>query len=470
MMGGVPLDLPRLLIADERRGGTIPPGIVIAATLKSLGIPLRLFCGCMDESYLRMLSLGCEQEVFSIDPFQFRSEADLRLFFGTVARSDSLNLVLSPLGSMVSEDHMSVDRGTADLARMLGVGLLALPHANPVASLNSRIMTGVYEDLKESDVEVYGVLFSSVLNPREFQLLEVELGRMVPSMSLGYIPRYMERRSLSLVELCSDPRVAQPIKTLGHQLKGMTGQIDWEAVLAFGKRSLDMSVPDRRIEPIAGNPLVSVITDHSTSLGLENDLLFFKTIGCRVEQVPLLQGTIPHGAAVVYVPHGLPHVAMKRLQLNEKLYNQIKSMPVRRASALINGGLSALWGKWYALSSEARDRMPGFNVMENDGFVLGPYFKGTGVPVEMVPFGGGITKVLPLDEGEKLRGFLPDYMKKTLGVPGRGMCGWSVRDLRNKDSMGEAGWKVGDVVGSHARVELWSCPEVIKRWIRQVGR
>ncbi|WP_236103728.1 hypothetical protein [Dethiosulfovibrio faecalis] len=464
------MDLPRLLIADERREGTIPPGIVVAATLKSLGVPLRLFCGCMDESYIRMLSLGCDQEVFSIDPFQFRSEADLRLFFGTAARSDSLNLVLSPLGSMVSEDRMSLDRGTADLARMLDVGLVALPHANPVASLSSRIMKGVYEDLKDGEVEMYGVLFSSVLNPREYQLLEVELGRMVPSMSLGYIPRYMERRSLSLVELCSDPRVAQPIKTLGHQLKGMTGQIDWEPILAFGKRSMDMSVPDRRIEPVAGSPLVAVITDHSTSLGVDNDLLFFRTIGCRVEQVPLLQGAIPPDAAVVYVPHGLPQVAMKRLQLNEKLYNQIKSMPARRAFALINGGLSALWGRWYALSSEPRDRMPGFNVMESEGFVLGPRFKGTGVPVEMVPFEGGGTKVLPLDEGDKLKGFLPDYMKSALGVPGRGMCGWSVKDLVEKEPLGEAGWKIGEVVGSHARVELWSCPEVIKRWIRQVGR
>ena len=39
------MDFPRLMIADERREDVIPSGIVLAATIKSMGIPLRLFVG-----------------------------------------------------------------------------------------------------------------------------------------------------------------------------------------------------------------------------------------------------------------------------------------------------------------------------------------------------------------------------------------------------------------------------------------
>lgn len=456
------------MIADERREDVIPLGIVLAATIKSMGIPLRLFVGGIDDRYLRMLSAGTGLEVFSIDPLQLKSESEVRFFFGSVARSDCLNLILSPLGVAVSEDRMVVNQGTVKLARILDCGVVSMLHANPLASITARVMAGVWEILSKDNVDLYGAIFSSVLNPREYQLLEIELGRSIPSMAMGYIPRYMERRMISVVDLCSDPRVAQPIVTLGSQLKSMTGQIDWSALMAFGDHKPSLDVPDRGIEPLSGSPAVAVIMDGSLSMGIDNDVALLKAIGCRIIPVSLARDTLPPEAKLVYFPHGLGHVAIKKLSLNSALLQQVTNLPLRGRPTLINGGFSSVWGKWFSLSHEDKDRIPGLGAFE-EGIVLDSFFKGEGVAVDMEALpGAGDT--LPYEEGEKMRGYLPGLMGSSLGIPSKGLCGWLLRDSETKKDIGEGIWKIRKTIGSQAKIELWSCPEIIKRWIRTETR
>ncbi|SMG30736.1 P-loop NTPase family protein [Dethiosulfovibrio salsuginis] len=462
------MDFPRLMIADERREDVIPLGIVLAATIRSMGIPLRLFAGGIDDRYLRMLSLGTGQEVFSIDPLQFKSESEVRFFFGSMAKGDCLNLILSPLGVAVAEDRMVINQGTVDLARILDCGVVSMVHANPLASITARVMAGVWERFSKENVDLYGAVFSSVLNPREYQLLEIELGRSIPSMALGYVPRYMERRMISVVDLCSDPRVAQPIVTLGSQLKSMTGQIDWSALMAFGEYRTNLDVPAKSIEPLSGAPAVAIITDDSLSMGIDNDIALFRAIGCRIIPVSLTREIVPPEAKAIYFPHGLGHVALKRLINNRPLFDQVINLPLRGRATLINGGFSSVWGKWYALSEDSMDRVAGLGAFE-EGVIVAPHFRGEGVAVDIEPLPGA-RETLHYEEGEKMRGYLSGFMKSSLGIPGKGLCSWALRESDTKKELGEAIWKIRKTVGSQAKIELWSCPELIKRWIRTETR
>lgn len=458
------MDFPRLMIADERREDVIPSGIVLAATIKSMGIPLRLFVGGIDDRYLRMLSAGLGQEVFSIDPLQFKSESEVRFFFGSVAKGDSLNLILSPLGVTVTEDRMVINQGTVDLARILDCGVVSVVHANPLASITARVMACVWERFSKENLDLYGAIFSSVLNPREYQLLELELGRSIPSMAMGYIPRYMERRMISLVDLCSDPRIAQPIATIGSQLKSMNGQIDWPALMAFGEYKNSLEIQGRNIEPLTGSPSVAVVMDDSLSIGIDNDLALLRTIGCRVIPVSLSHGSLPPEAKVVYFPHGLGHIAMKKLSRNAALFQQVSNLALRGRPTLVNGGFSSVWGRWFSLSRDEMDKLPGLGAFD-EGIFVGPHFRGYGVAVDMEPLPGA-RDTLPYEGGEKIRGYLPDFMGSSIGIPGKGLCSWSARESDTKKEIGEALWKVRKVIACQARIELWSCPELIKRWIR----
>ena len=51
---------------------------------------------------------------------------------------------------------------------------------------------------------VHSILFRSVLNNREYELLERELGRHLSSISIGSVPKAMDRDLPSVVELCSE--------------------------------------------------------------------------------------------------------------------------------------------------------------------------------------------------------------------------------------------------------------------------
>ncbi len=459
------MDFPRLFIADERREDVIPLGVVLAATVKSLGVPIQIFTGGIDDRYLRMLSLGCGQEVFSIDPLQFKSDSDLKHFFCSVAKGDRLNIILSPLGVTVSEDRLEIDRNTVDLAKTLGCGVVSLLHANPLASITARIMAGVWNNLAQEGIDLYGAVFSSVLNPREYQLLEIELGRSIPSMAMGYIPRYMERRMIPMVDLCSDPRSAQPIGTMASQLKSMTGQIDWSALLSFGEHKVNLDVPDKRIDPLLGSPGVAVMSDDAISIGIDNDMALFRAIGCRPIKVSLQRDSLPADAKLVYFPHGIGYLALRRLMQNGPLFDQVKMLPLRGRPTLINGGFSAVWGKWFSMSEDKADRLAGLGAFD-EGVYVEPHFRGNGIAVDMEPMAGTVS-TLPSEEGDRVKGYLPAHMRRSLGVPGKGLCGWIVKETDGKRALGEAVWRTGKVVGSQVRIELWSCPDLIKRWIKQ---
>ncbi|PIE54213.1 MAG: hypothetical protein CSA35_07435 [Dethiosulfovibrio peptidovorans] len=463
------MDRPRLLIADERREGVVSPGVFLAASLKALGVPLQLFVGGFDEEYLRMLSLSCEQEVYSLHPSLFASNAAFRDVFTYLARGDRLNLILAPLGKLASEDHLELDEETLSVARILGIGIIAAPRANPVAVLTSRIMGDVYAQLLRAQIDLYGVVFSSVLNPREYQLLEVGVGRTIPSPILGYIPRYMDRQNVTLEQLCTDPSLVHPVQITANQLQGMVGQVDWSAIAAFGQYAAPLNESMHPIHPLQEAPKVAVLSDQTLASSGGNDLAFFRTIGCSVIDVSLLQGRIPATADILYIPHGLPHLALKRLHLNEDLFDQVRALPQRSLPVLVNGGFSAAWGRWISTPDQGNSgRDVGLNAFD-EGFELSEVSR-EGIPVEIEERPTRTTVVLPLFDDERLRGTLSGYMRGGLNIPGDGQCAWLAKDLRDGKVLGEAGWRVHKLVGSQVCLDLWSCSNVIKRWIRQEAR
>ena len=62
------MDLPRLILAEERRPGKVPSGVLLAAALKQRGYRLRLFVAGGDEGTLRLAECLCCQRCSYLDP------------------------------------------------------------------------------------------------------------------------------------------------------------------------------------------------------------------------------------------------------------------------------------------------------------------------------------------------------------------------------------------------------------------
>ncbi len=90
--------IPRLVIADERREGTVPPGVILAAALKNAGHPLRIFCAGPDEYLVRLTALVTGEDVTVLDPYSCGSTRVFKTLFQFASKSDRLNIILAPLG------------------------------------------------------------------------------------------------------------------------------------------------------------------------------------------------------------------------------------------------------------------------------------------------------------------------------------------------------------------------------------
>lgn len=450
---------PRIIIADERRAGIVAPSVMLVAALKHMGWPIRLFHVGVNESDIRLLKLATGCEVTLLDPFLLVSTRLLKTLFETAASPDCINILIAPLGSRQGDDPPIVSPCAAEMARTLECPMVPILFADSSAIIAARALENVLQQIQAAGANpCVGVLFASVLNPREYQLLETEAGRRSPLLCLGYLPQFLERKAPSLLQMClpGAPGSALQIRMAVAQLAGMMDQVMWGAFEGFAKLASDWTAqPDIGARKAAGTEVV-ILSDDALGCEGDNARLLFEYFGCRVTEVPVRSGSFPGGSSLVYIPHGPAFPCADMLLGNENIRRGLTSMIRGRRPLFVNGGAAALFGE--TISVLGKDPLPGLGAGSYAGFLNAPDERV--VKIDVLSRRDGIF----LESGAKAKGYLPDYLR----VAARGTVGgaqWSLRNPAKDIEVGESGWETGYTVLNPAYLELWSCPDAVLRWL-----
>lgn len=454
------MKIPRLVIADERRHDSVPPSVLLVAALKNAGFPLRVFCAGPDEYLVRLLSLATGENITVLDSFACGSPRIIKTVFQVSCEPSSLNIVLAPLGERQTDDGFSVFPSGPGLAKILECPLLPVIYADSSSAVIARILEKAVAGIAAHEtVDVPAVIFASVLNPREYQLLEVEAGRRTPLLSLGYIPKMLERNRTSLLELCLDTtseKALLPVKAAAAQLYSMEGQMDWNTLWAFARLSPKWVKADEPYRNRVNGTTIGILAHGALDLEGDNASRLFSYLGFSVRKIYLGEGGNLGDIRTVYVPHGLGFLCAEQLLGIPSVRQWFTGLFKGGKSVFVNGGVSLLLGESFVLP----------NGKSYEGLKLFRYKGQFAMPssdfknVEISSLEGDDF----LNLGEKLRGRRFSY--SSVSNPGdRSRSIWTLKDAQSGRDLGLTGWSLGRGIASDLSVDLWSNIEVAYRWL-----
>ena len=460
--------LPRLIIADEHRPGKIMTGVLIANALKCMGYKLRLFLGNVDELSLRLLQLTCSQPVTLLDPTLCDSRANLRWLFQQAASPDCINLIITNLGGKWSQDSpLKVPRECGLLAEWLECDVVPVIYGDTSSTLTARTLKEVLSSLKKNDnPAIRTVIFRSVLNDREYELIDREAGRLFTILSIGSLPKSMERDAPPISNLFFDKaeQTVFPIKSAAIQLMQMEHKINWPIFSAIAHLSPNWIPQARLCEPISddGKVNIAVVRHETLTLGGNGTEHLFRALGCNVVEVPLV-GNILHNVPIhgVYIPHGAAYMLIPEFSNNIYIKTMLQRASSGSSFMLAEGGGAPILGhkitipKGHASGEEER------------GFGILPYnsvYKSVnaGIPQKTVAFR---KKLNPLLSGSQE--WMWGYSSLNLSLKSLSPddeC-WETKESLESKKSGVDGWCKGRIFASSMRIEPWSAPASFRRWL-----
>ena len=460
--------LPRLIIADEQRPGKIMSGVLIANVLKSLGYKLRLFLGNVDELSLRVLQLTCAQPVTLLDPTLCDGRANLRWLFQQAASPDCLNLVITSLGGRWTEDSpFRIPKECHLLAEWLECDIIPVLFSDASSTLTARTLNEVLTLLRKNDYPaIRSVIFRSILNDREYELVDREAGRQFSIMSIGALPKSIERDAPHLPNLFFEEahHAVFPIKSASLQLSKMEYKVNWPVFSAIANLSPNWLPQARLCEPItdSGKVNIAVVRHETLTLGGDGTEHLLRALGCNVVEVPL-EGNILHNVPIhgLYIPHGAAYMSMPKFFSNVYLKTMLKRASVGTSFILAEGGSAPLLGDMITFPERHTDGT------EVRGFGMLPYnsvYKSLtpSVPQKLIAFR---KKLNPLLSGTQE--YMWGYSFPNLSLesqPPEYEC-WETKENYDGKRYGADGWCKGRILASSMRMELWSAPMSFRRWL-----
>lgn len=458
------MDIPRLIIADERRTGFIPPAVLIISAMQQMGYPVRIFVSEPDEELIQILQLVCSQPVTVIDPFLCGSQKTLKILFQHAAQKDAINFIVAPLGERQREDTLTVSSDTLEIARALGCGIVPVLYGDTSATLTARSVEHIVSQcngIAGGGASILAILYMSVFNPREYQLLEIEQGRKTPLIGLGYIPKYLERESVSLLQLLLEDRgrqVALSLKTAAAQLIALVDQVEWATFATLSRI-------DEKFEAVSDSnrrqlPSLTVgIYDHPAfCLNGDNATQLFSYLGCSVEKFSELDEKKLHNADALYIPHGMGFLAAEMLIGSKEKSNVLKNLFLSRKPIFVNGGAAPLFGSRFALSQDRS--YEGLSLFDFESKYNFNMSQRESLKYHINAFTRGIF----FDRGGKARGYSVPYLSiSSQDSLEKGL--WSCIDAESLKETSQTGWEIGYGAVSHVVLELWSCIEAVVHWL-----
>ncbi|GHV50872.1 hypothetical protein FACS1894216_03850 [Synergistales bacterium] len=460
--------LPRLIIADEHRAGKLSSGVLIASVLKAFGYKLKPYVGNVDDTTLCALQAVCGQPVTMIDPTLCEAEANVKWLFQSTASPDCINFILVNLGHAVDADTpIRVSKECALLSKWLDCGVIPVIAADASSSITVNKTSQVVAQLEKGGGRAIAFLFRAVLNSREFELVDREVGRRFSVSSIGFMSETAERPSPKLLDLVTSnvKSALLPIKSVSLQLKNNDQMICWPVFYALSLSAPDMARQPALAKPIdeAGKVNIAVIKNPITSLGGDGTERLMKILGCNIVDVSL-DGRISQNVAIhgVYVPYGLTHIALEKLLGNRYLKALLSKAAGGMSFLLAEGPSAALFGERIKLPSGVE--LDGLGLFRFEcafsNISLGSHKK----------FTAKSKKANPLISGSQE--WVYGYTSSTAAFNGtrveeetaRDEC-WELSDSPNSKPVRRDGWAKHKMLATSMRIEPWGTPETFARWL-----
>ena len=459
------MNLPRLILADDIEDQrAVPPSVLLVQAMKSRGMCLNIFMSSRKEEDLRLMELLSGDAVTCIDAYTAGNAKNLKALLQRRSTPDAIGLICVPLGKRIGDKLFQVYPEPLELAKVLNCGILPVLHASASAAVTTGRALSMLSSVSEMRKDVVqGLLFASIRNPREFQLLEQEYNRRSPILSLGYIPKSAERDMPTMPEM--SPRSASmkllQLKSAALQLGNAARQVEWQIIEAMARLN-EAWTPVEGPEYSACRLDVAVI-NRDVALEGEESLEAFRALGCTVRPCNPEQDPFPESADVLYFPHAMTDVAAGRI-LSSPGFRQGLLESVRDNKPILAVGSSAvLFGQHYRTAVHST----------LEGLGLFP-FQAHHVPAETergvrrIEIRG--TKDTPfIRENEKLRGYeVGGFALANPGNPDQ-YC-FAYRNMNSEAETGVSGWSQGCCFVTGLRPDLWSNLGVLYRWLSQRRR
>ena len=454
------MNLPRLIIADEPNPGVLPSALILLQAMKNLGIRINVFSCARSEEDIRLLKLLSDgTPVYNLDLYTFHSAKNLKTHFQRTADPKALNLIVTPLGKSVDEKMFQTNPEPLELARVLDCGIVPILTSTASAIVTSNLALSVLSAL-EADGKSYvqGILFASSKNPKEFQLLEQDYNRRTSILSLGYIPKELERPMPFLADLLPPnaiPKLFQ-IKSAGLQLANTQHQVEWKIMEALGIFNEAWTPPEPMQYPNK-NITVSIVGDGITLEG-DSGIDAFKLLGCGIHRYNPGEESFPKESEVLYFPHSMTRYCAEKLLGDKDFRAGVRQSVLGNKSVLSNGASTLLFGQ--SCITPNGEKLEGLGLFPFHGRFVE---RGAGGELRKVEIRGlndsSFSKV-----NEKMRGYNIEGLR--ISNPGNlAVASWSYRDIRKDVELGTSGWTKNNCCVTELRLELWSCLLPLHRWL-----
>lgn len=458
--------LPRLIVADEIHEGKTPMSLLLIQALRNKKVPLNVFFCARKEEDLRLMSLMSDVSVSCLDAYTMSSPRNLKTLFQRRASPDALNIISVPLGMAIDAKTFQTFPEGPELAKILNCGVIPILAASTVAVISAATALSVLSSFDEIVPDrVLGIVFSSMKNPREFQLLEKEFNRRTATLTLGFTPSTADCAMPSMRAMSSaNPALPTiPVKSAALQLGGHARQIDWQLLEAFSYLDAEWAAPEG-LNYQSRHMSVAVV-GAPASLEGEGNLEVFRLMGCDPQPYDHRKDPFPIGADVLYLPHMIDEPYIEEL-LSDPKFREGMLASVRGNKLILATGASALlFGASYRTSDQRKI----------DGLKLFPYNaiaardpharRAKTKRVEM----RGIGDTCFTANNEKMRGYAVGGF--TISNPGNlaAPC-LSYRDMREDVESGLSGWANSHCFVTDLRLDLWSALDTVHRWLGQRQR
>ena len=453
------MDIHRLLIAHEPREGTIPLGAMFAGALKERGYDLRLFQIGFDEMLTRYLEIATGEPVTVIDLHMLHNDFNCKSLFQFSSKKEALHLFVGPLSEpQLHEEKLELHKTTAKIGEIFSLPVMPLLYADRNAILAARLTEQIFSQIVSyPGLQPLGVCFAAVLNPREYQLLEIEMGRRIPYFPLGYLPKNVIRDEISPELLFSEEPHSLKFMSLHssvRQLAALEDMISWPVVGSFAKRASPWPEVREDLEEVSGIRRVGVLRHPALGGAGDGNMRFFTHLGASLFFLDIENLRETEECDFLYIPHGRAQ-GFRKISNLEGLKRLLGSVVFRKIPFLVEGESVALLGE----------------------SIL--YFKDEKTAgISMFPFSTSVKKEYPsahevflnaslnsplLRKKETLHGYRSNGC--SVSVPPSRQGYWSVRRSETGGEIDTDGWFMGKGVLSRTCFSLWEVAQGARKWL-----
>ncbi len=463
------LEIPKIALFQEipKNEEFLHVGIIIAYIMKQKGYKLSVYVASVDTNLSRILEIVLDQPVYNLDLHLQKSEHAVKKLFMDTIGSSKIALILGYIGGPSSDEAFPINTDALKVAEALKCEVIPIINGETSAGFTVRICEEIFKEIDANfnDIKIEGVLFTSVPSLSEYQVLDTYLGRRLPWITLGYIPKHILLKSIDPSTLATPTGIRtflMKTRATAGTLLHHSDYIDIPVIAALALKSQKIE-STTEIESFLPMPLlervpVAIFSSAPFRFGYRENEFLLRYLGADLLPIDPITDDLPTNTAAVYIPHGYPHVLGMNITNNKKLWSNITQRIATGMPVWVEGGSVGIVGREIQVSKSTK--IPMLNILPITASLSQ---KGKIIKIEAE----ATRNTNLLLAHHKLRGIYPDYLKvEPYDTVAQELVIISTEDNKKWDE----GWTKNSLLASYGQYNLWSNPESAKTFLLTANR